>query len=226
MTHHPIPTGQELGKTRAFAWVVDWPGWCRSAKDPLLLRAALAAAAPRYALVAAAAGLDLGVDPERVGPDDFAVMETVGGSASTDFGVPGAVAEDDRRPTSAAEADRIIRIVEAAWTIFDNVVAGAPAELRKGPRGGGRDRDRMVAHCVSADSGYATQIGLRLPEPAPTDRPAVEAERQAILEILGRPSDGAPLAGRHWPARYAARRIAWHALDHAWEIEDKSEPAT
>jgi len=25
-----------------------------------------------------------------------------------------------------------------------------------------------------------------------------------------------------WPPRYAAARIAWHALDHAWEIEDKS----
>jgi hypothetical protein len=29
-----------------------------------------------------------------------------------------------------------------------------------------------------------------------------------------------------WPPRYAARRIAWHALDHAWEIEDRSEPGT
>jgi len=27
---------------------------------------------------------------------------------------------------------------------------------------------------------------------------------------------------RSWPPRYAARRIAWHALDHAWEIEDRS----
>jgi hypothetical protein len=28
-----------------------------------------------------------------------------------------------------------------------------------------------------------------------------------------------------WPVRYAARRTAWHALDHAWEIEDRSGPA-
>jgi hypothetical protein len=45
-----------------------------------------------------------------------------------------------------------------------------------------------------------------------------------MLEVLGRPSDGSPLADRKWTARYAARRIAWHALDHAWEIEDRSEP--
>jgi len=30
-------------------------------------------------------------------------------------------------------------------------------------------------------------------------------------------------SGGSWPARYAARRIVWHVLDHAWEIEDKSE---
>lgn len=33
------------------------------------------------------------------------------------------------------------------------------------------------------------------------------------------------LAAKGWPARYAARRIAWHVLDHAWEIEDRSEGA-
>ena len=26
-----------------------------------------------------------------------------------------------------------------------------------------------------------------------------------------------------WPVRYWIRRTAWHVLDHAWEIEDKSE---
>ncbi len=46
-----------------------------------------------------------------------------------------------------------------------------------------------------------------------------------MLEALRAPSDGSPLVGRRWTARYAAHRIAWHALDHAWEIEDRSEPA-
>jgi hypothetical protein len=55
----------------------------------------------------------------------------------------------------------------------------------------------------------------------PSDRAAVDAMRAAILEVLARPSDGSPVAGRKWPQRYAARRIAWHALDHTWEIEDK-----
>ena len=31
---------------------------------------------------------------------------------------------------------------------------------------------------------------------------------------------GAP--GATWPLGYAVRRFAWHVLDHAWEVEDKS----
>jgi hypothetical protein len=222
MTAGRIAMAEEAGKQRSFAWAVEWPGWCRATRDRLDLPAALVAAAPRYARVALLAGLEFSADPTSVVAGDFDLIETVAGSASTDYGVPGSVAADDHRPLTAAEADRIARIVASAWIVFDEVVAGAPAELRKGPRGGGRDRDKMVAHCVSSDSAYASQVGLKISEPDPHDRPAVQAERQAILELLRQPSDGSPLGGRRWPARYAARRIAWHALDHAWEIEDKS----
>ena len=125
----------------------------------------------------------------------------------------------------AKEAKRQARLVEAAWTVFARVAAGAPAELRKGPRGGGRDRDKMVGHVAESDAYYAREIGITGKRPDPTDRPAIEAMRAAMLEILRRPSDGSPLAERTWTARYGARRIAWHALDHAWEMEDRSEPA-
>jgi hypothetical protein len=224
VTQARISTGEEIGNTRAFAWAIDWPGWCRTARDRLLLPEALSAAAPRYAIVAVEAGLDFVADPADLTADDFELLETVEGSAATDFGVPYTIAELDRRPLAAADAERLARLVQAAWVVFDRVVAGAPAELRKGPRGGGRDRTKIVAHCVASDSAYAGQMGIRLKEPAPTDRPAIKAEREAILEVLRQPSDGSPLDGRKWPTRYAARRIAWHALDHAWEIEDKSEP--
>jgi hypothetical protein len=217
-----IRFAEEAGKSRTFGWVLDWPGWCRATREPGGVPAELVLAAPRYARAAAIAGLALEADPAALTPADFELIERVAGSASTDFGVPGSVTADDRRPLGAAGADRLARIVGAAWTVLDQVVAGAPAELRKGPRGGGRDRDKVMAHCVSADAGYAREIGLRLPEPNPTDRPAVDAERRAILALLRRPSDGSPLADRRWPPRYAARRIAWHALDHAWEIEDRS----
>ncbi len=220
-----IAVGEEAGKARTFVWAVDWPGWCRGGRGRDLAMAALASTAGRYAPVAAEAGLRLetgSVDPAELGPGQFVVVETIAGSASTDFGVPGGVTELDRRAVDAAEAARQARLIQAAWSTLDRVAGGAPAELRKGPRGGGRDRDKVVGHCNASDAAYAGQLGLRFKEPAPGDRQAVEAVRGAILEVLVRPSDGSPIAGRRWPARYAARRIAWHALDHAWEIENRS----
>src|SRR5438309_1771782 len=44
-------------------------------------------------------------------------------------------------------------------------------------------------------------------------------------EAIQRPSNGAALVEKGWPQRYAARRIAWHALDHAWEMQDRSDPS-
>ena len=63
---------------------------------------------------------------------------------------------------------------------------------------------------------------MRLPSPHLGDGAAIAAEREAMLEVLRRPTDGSVLADRRWTTRYAARRIAWHALDHAWEMEDRS----
>jgi hypothetical protein len=82
----------------------------------------------------------------------------------------------------------------------------------------------MLEHVIEADGAYAREVGLKLPAGSLADRPTVDALRAAVLDVLREPSDGTPLAGRRWTARYAARRIAWHALDHAWEMEDRSGP--
>ena len=149
------------------------------------------------------------------------MVERIDGDASTAFGVPSRIAEADRRPVDATEAARLAAIVEAAWAAFDRIAAAAPEALRKGPRGGGRDTSRIVEHVNGADGAYAAVLG-RKHDPADADR--VRAMRQDVLATLREPSDGSPVAGRKWPPRYAARRIAWHALDHAWEIEDRTEP--
>jgi hypothetical protein len=214
-----IEVGEEAGAKKAFAWAIDWPGWCRSGKDASLARAALVEYRDRYAAVATAAGVTL----PAASVDDLEVVESVGGGSGTDFGVPSAITDLDRRPVDADAAERLASLVEAAWAVFDAIAASAPPELRKGPRGGGRDRDKMVDHVIGADHAYAREVGVRLPAGSLTDRAAVEAERAAVLDILRRSSDGSPLADRKWPLRYAARRIAWHALDHAWEMEDRAE---
>ncbi|HAM03024.1 MAG TPA: hypothetical protein DCQ30_12485, partial [Acidimicrobiaceae bacterium] len=154
---------------------------------------------------------------------ELKVVERVPGSATTDFGAPGAIAEVDRRPLSAAAARRQAALVEACWAAFDEVVATAPSALRKGPRGGGRDLGAIVAHVLDAERAYLRKLGLRL-GPFNGDEPdSLKSHRPAVLKVLGRawrPSAGDP----PWTAPYGARRIAWHVLDHAWEIEDRSEP--
>jgi len=181
--------------------------------------AALTAYAPRYAPVAKRARI-----PFPTGAVDLRVSERVPGGATTDFGAIEKATRQDGKPLSKAEAERLTSLVSAAWAVFDAAVAGAPATLSKGPRGGGRDRDKIVDHVLGAEAAYVRKIGLRLPQPDRKDRAAVAAFRRAIIETLRKPSKGGPLTEKGWPQPYAARRIAWHVLDHAWEIEDRSDP--
>jgi hypothetical protein len=191
----------EVGGKRAFASAADWPGWCRAGKDEPSALENLAAYAPRYAPVAKLARVDFPKDATN-----FVVIERLKGNATTDFGAPGIPAKDESKPMTPKETERMVALVEACWKYLDQVVAKAPQELRKGPRGGGRDRDKMFDHVLGAELEYAKAIGLRLQQP----------DRKAFLERLRNPNREAK-----WPARYAARRTAWHALDHAWEMEDR-----
>lgn len=217
-----IAVAIEATSKKVFATAVDWPGWSRSGKSPELALEALATAAARYAPVAKLAGETF---PTGVETGDFDVVEEAEGGSGTAFGIPSRVTDADRRPATAPEADRLRRLVAAAWATFDRVAAEAPAELRKGPRGGGRDRDKMIGHVIEADDAYAREIGLRPKPTSADDRPAIEAVRSAVVDVIATPSDGTPIAGRRWTPRYAASRIAWHALDHAWEMEDRTDPA-
>ncbi len=224
MGHDSIETAEEIGLKKAFRWAIDWPGWCRGGRDGERALQAFTDAARRYAVLATQAGLDFPWGSAATARAGIVTVDTLEGDGATDFGVPHTIGSHDRRAIDAAEAKRQAGLVEAAWVVLDRIVATAPAELRKGPRGGGRDRDRIVEHVVGADHAYAREMGLRLSPPSPDDGAAVTALRRAMLGILGAASDGSPLAGRTWTTRYAARRIAWHALDHAWEIEDRTEP--
>ena len=201
----------EVGAKRVFASAADWPGWCRSGRDEAAALEALAAYADRYRPVAGAAGSPL---PAGAG-DSLKVEERVKGNGTTDFGAPGVPCRGDEKPLTGDELERQLALVAAGWKTLDAVAARAPAELRKGPRGGGRDRDTILQHVLGAEAAYARKLGIKLAEPDAGDRAAVKAFRRELLEALG-------ATGTAWPPRYAARRIAWHALDHAWEIEDRS----
>jgi len=205
----------EKGRTKIVACALDWPGWARIGTTEDRALAALTTYADRYRLITAGAGLSF--DP---GPIE--IVETVTGVNTTDWGAPGVPVAEDSRPYGAAAAERTAAILRTAWRALDDLATTAPETLRKGPRGGGRDRDEIVTHVVDTERAYARKIGIRHRPFAAHDRTALTALRTAILDVLGSPADGAPLSRDGWPPAYAARRFAWHVLDHVWEIEDKS----
>ena len=192
----------EVGRKKVFACAVDWPGWARSGRTEQAALEALRAYAPRYAAVA----------PD-LDPGELHVVGRLPGTATTDFGAPDARGEWDAAPLPPAEADRLAGLLDRCWQVFDDVVAGAPAELRKGPRGGGRDRDAVVDHVCEAERSYTRTIGVKVAPRTPWPE-----QRTAVLAGVR-----APAAGTSWPVRYYVRRAAWHVLDHAWEVEDRSE---
>ena len=215
-----VPVYLEAGNTRVFACSLDWPGWCRRAKTDEESLDALAAYTARYAVVAKRAGQRF---PAAV--PTFDVVERIAWRGAkefsyVDFGALGAAAQRDSEPLTAAQAKRLGALVAAAWGVLDDVVAAAPAELRKGPRGGGRDRDGIFAHVVAAETAYARKLGVR--QKKPQDPEEIDAVRAGILAAISGSRAGTPPIAKGWLPRYAARRIAWHVLDHAWEIEDRS----
>ena len=214
-----IPVGVETGSKRVFAFAVDWPGWCRTAKTEASALEALTAYAARYAAVPARAGIAFPAHFE------LTVADRVRGSATTDFGAPDARLPGDFRRLRAADASRLVALMRAGWELLDDVASRAPAELTKGPRGGGRDRDKMLEHVLGAEQAYARKLGVRLVQPAVADVAAIRTFREAIASACLERASGAPAGAggpSAWPVPYFIRRLTWHALDHAWEMEDRS----
>ena len=209
------PVYLELGRRKVFACSLRWPGWCRWGADESAALAILEDYADRYAPVATRAGLRF---PRPAG---FEVLERLAGTGTTDFGAPGAVPEADRRDITKAEAARLAAIVQASWAELDKVAASSPAQLRKGPRGGGRDRDAMIAHVNDAEVAYGRKFGARV-SAAEVRQAGPGLVRRCIAETLTAARHPPDPGSSGWPAPYAARRVAWHVLDHVWEMQDRS----
>ena len=214
----------EVTPKQAFASALDWPGWCRAGRDEGAALSVLASYAGRYAPVAAHAGVSF---PSAVA---FDVAERMPGGPATAFAAPECrrpfpqiTAAAERATVTPAAARRLAGLVTAAWATFDEIAAASPAELRKGPRGGGRDRDQIIGHVIGAETAYARKLGIKLKQPPLGDTAAIGALREAIAAVLSAPSDGAPVVPGGWATRYAARRIAWHLLEHAWEMQDRAD---
>jgi hypothetical protein len=224
-----VPVYIETGDKKTFASAIDWPGWSRSGKTEADALEALVASGSRYARIARK------VDPSFEPPNDvgdFTIEKRLKGGSGTDFGVPGLPAPSDVRPIDVAELKRLSGILEASWAAFDKAArAAVGVELRKGPRGGGRDLPKIIDHAFEADGAYVVQTGGRY-RPArdassSDDWPRLRMRMLEVLDARGRnvPVDDPANVKNPWLPRYLVRRAAWHLLDHAWEIEDRASPA-
>lgn len=216
----------ETGDKKVFATAVDWPGWSRGAKTDDQAVQALVDYAERYRRTIGTASRGM---PRPASTDDLDIVAHVRGDASTDFGIPAKPLPSDDDALQDKELRRLVRVLEASWQAFDDVAkAHAGVSLRKGPRGGGRDVDKIVSHVIDADNAYLSRVGGRYKAPAGADLAEIaDGVRAAALKAItvrgrGQPPPKPPRKNL-WSLRYYMHRSAWHALDHAWEIQDRAE---
>ncbi len=192
----------EVGPSQVFACALDWPGWCRRARGREASLQALRDYAPRYFRAV------------KVPPPEGAleVLGEVSGDATTEFGAPGTPTPWDEDPLLPQELARLAGLAENGWSYFDTVAGSTSRELARGPRGGGRHLEQIVDHVREAERTYARRLLVAVPPRTSW------AEQRRDLAAAWRSGAG----GARWPVRYGIRRCAWHVLDHAFEIEDRS----
>jgi hypothetical protein len=202
---------------KAVAVAPDWPGLARGAttEDAALDR--LRSYLPRYAPVARLAGMEAAFAAITA----VAVVARYPGTGSTDFwGISFAFSDIDRQDVPNEALDRELALMGACWAFFDGVRSRVSAEMAKGPRGGGRDRDQIVRHTLAAERDWAKKIGVLAPRDAlPTDE-ELNAYRDAYCDAI-RAFHAEGKMARTWPLRFLIRHTAFHTMDHAWEMEDK-----
>ena len=115
----------------------DWPGLERGGKTGAAAIEALQEYIPRYTGVAALAGLEA----EFAAVTDLDVVEEYTGPGSTDFwGISFGFSSIDKEQMPSEDLERQLGLMQACWTYFDGVRGRVSAEMRKSPRGGGRER--------------------------------------------------------------------------------------
>ncbi len=213
-----VQHGPKGKKVAAFA--IDWPGWSRGAKTAGDAVESLEAYRDRYRPVASLAGL--GSEFDAAG--DLEIVEDHVGVGSTDFwGISFAPSSFETGPMPEDELNRKLGLLEAAWRFFDDVGSRVSLELLKGPRGGGRDRDAIRRHVVGNErADLALKVGVVTPPEGLLTPAGLRSHReQFVAAMRDYNAEGRMARGRNWTIPLLLRHTAYHALDHAWEMEDK-----
>ena len=197
----------EIGEKRTFAAALDWPGWSRNGKDEAVALQTLLDYGPRYARAIASARLAF-VVPESI--HALTVVERLVGNVGTDFGAPNVAPSADDAPVAEAELERFQAVLQAMWGSFDATIKIAEGRaLRTGPRGGGRDLDKIVEHVFEAELAYLNRLGGALSvndKKAGPPQGLVHCARQS--STVSAPQPGASCHVKDRAAGSAGRRAA------------------
>ena len=186
---------------RVVAVAPDWPGLERGAKTEEAAIARLQAYLLRYAPIARLAGMDAQFAASAASAT-VDVVERYPGTGSTDFwGISFAFSDIDQQAMLSEELERELSLMQACWAFFDAVRSRVSAEMQKGPRGGGRDRDRIIRHTLGAEQDFAVKLGVRAPEGALLTDEGLRAYRDAYCAAIRAFHAEGKLA-RAWPLRY------------------------
>ena len=211
-----LEAGPKGSKVAAVA--ADWPGLERGAKTEEAAIEVLNSYRPRYVRVAELAGQE----QQFAAAGAVDVVERYRGTGSTDFwGISFAFSAIDRDELSRSELERELTLMRACWAFFDEVRGRVSAEMRKGPRGGGRDRDRIVLHTLAAEQDWGKKLGVRSPDGVIITDPEELQQFRSQFCAAVRTFHAEGKLARSWPLRFLIRHVAYHTLDHTWEMEDK-----
>jgi hypothetical protein len=204
---------------RSVAYAIDWPGLSRGAASPELALETLDAYRDRYRPVAQRAGLADELDAAG----DLEVVEDHVGNTSTDFwGISWLPSSTEHGAMPPDVLDRRLALLDGAWGFFDEVAARVSTEMRRGPRGGGRSRDEIVAHVFGNERvQFSKRVGVATPPGVMLTPDGLRAHREQFLAGLRQYNAEDRRIGRTWTLQFLLRHAAFHVLDHAWEMEDK-----
>ncbi len=155
---------------------------------------------------------------------NFRVVEEYPGTPSTDFwSISFAFSSIDKKDMSSAELERELTLMQACWKFFDQVRGRVSAEMQKGPRGGGRDRDRIVRHVLYVERDWASGVGVLTPPEELLTPKGLKTYRESYCDAIRDYHSQGKWAGNRakWPLRFLIRHTAFHTMDHAWEMQDR-----
>jgi hypothetical protein len=213
-----VQHGPKDKKVAAFA--IDWPGWSRGAKTAGDAIELLEAYRDRYRPVARLAGMAAEFDAAG----ELEVVEDHVGVGSTDFwGISFAPSSFEQGPMPTDEIERKLALLEAAWRFLDDVAARVSPDMQKGPRGGGRNRDEIVRHVLGWErADLARKVGVLADPVVPATLEGLRSHHgEFVAAMRDYNAQGKLGRGRNWTMPLLLRHTAFHALDHAWEMEDK-----